>query len=371
MSCDLLSLATHGVAGLCPYSPGKPIEALERELGITNIIKLASNENPLGPSDKIRDTISSLSQLSRYPDGNGHRLKTLLSKYHDVNVDQITLGNGSNEIFELLVRGITDLRHQIIFSQYAFAVYPLVTQAIGAKAVVVPTQDWQHDIVAMQCAINNNSRIMFIANPNNPTGTWSSAQELKALLNALSDNIIIVVDEAYFEYVQEDDYHSCIQWIDEFPQLVVTRTFSKAYGLAGLRIGYAVSHRDIADLMNRVRQPFNVNSIALSAAEVALSDTRHLQHSIQLNMDGMQQLITAFDRLGLQYIPSVGNFICINMQQLAMPIYQQLLHQGVIVRPLESYGMPNHLRVTVGLRQENERFITTLETVLASIDANV
>lgn len=369
MICDLISLASPGVADLCPYQPGKPMADLERELGIPNIIKLASNENPLGPSSQVMQVLSSASHLSRYPDGNGHQLKLLLAEYHGVNIDQITLGNGSNEIFELLTRAIVSPQHEVIFSEYAFAVYPLVTQAVSATAVVVPAQDWCHSMNAMQLAINKKSRIMFIANPNNPTGTWVSSQALQTLLQLLPEHMLLVIDEAYFDYVQEDDYCSCIQWINEFPQLVVTRTFSKAFGLAGLRIGYAVSHSDIADLMNRVRQPFNVNSLALSVAAVALKDTQHLQQSIQLNAEGMQQLINAFDSLGLQYIPSVGNFICIDMQQAAMPIYRQLLHQGVIVRPLESYGMPNYLRITVGLQSENEQFITALKTVLVDIDA--
>lgn len=372
MSCDLINLATPGVAGLHPYQPGKPVEELERELGIKNIIKLASNENPLGSGEKAKQALLSTSELSRYPDGNGHDLKMALSKLHGVNPDQITLGNGSNEILELITRAISGSQHEIIFSENAFAVYPLVTQAVGAKAVVVPAQDWGHDTVAMKAAINKNSRVMFIANPNNPTGTWLDKQTLRTLLKSIPDHMVVVLDEAYFEYVEEDDYPNCAQWVNEFPQLLVTRTFSKAYGLAGLRIGYGISHRDIADLMNRVRQPFNVNSLALSAAKAALTDHEHLQQSIRLNQSGMAQLTSAFDAMNLQYIPSVGNFICVDIKQSGqsgMEIYKNLLHKGVIVRPVDNYGMPNHLRVTIGLEKENEKFINALDSVLTEIKA--
>ena len=374
MTCDLINLATPGVAGLLPYQPGKPVEELERELGISNIIKLASNENPLGPGAKAKQAISSTSELSRYPDGNAHDLKNALAKQHGVNTDQITIGNGSNEILELISRATTGSQHEVIFSEHAFAVYPLVTQAVGAKAVVIPAKNWGHDLPAMQAAINENTRLMFVANPNNPTGTWLDTQSLRTLLVSCPEHMLVVVDEAYFEYVDEDDYPDCIQWVSEFPNLLVTRTFSKAFGLAGLRIGYGISHRDIADLMNRVRQPFNVNSLALSAAEAALGDNEHLRESISLNQAGMKQLTKSFDEMNLQYIPSVGNFICVDLQttgQNGMEIYKKLLHQGVIVRPVDNYGMPNHMRITIGLKEENEKFIKALESVLTGMDVKV
>jgi len=368
MACDLIGLATPGVVGLHPYQPGKPVEELERELGIDNIIKLASNENPLGPGTKAMRALVSTSELSRYPDGNGHDLKNALAKFHGVETKQITLGNGSNEILELITRAITEPKNEIIFSEHAFAVYPLVTQAVGAKAVVIPAQNWGHDIVAMQAAINKNSRIMFIANPNNPTGTWLDKQTLRTLLESIPEHMVVVLDEAYAEYVEEDDYPNGVQWVNDFPNLLVTRTFSKAFGLAGLRIGYGISHTDIADLMNRIRQPFNVNSLALSAAEAALTDREHLQQSVRLNQNGMTQLTNAFDAMDLQYIPSVGNFICVDIKQSGqsgMEIYNKLLHKGVIVRPIDNYGMPNHLRITIGLEKENKKFIKALESVLA------
>ena len=371
MTCELINLATPGVAGLHPYQPGKPVEELERELGISNIIKLASNENPLGPGAKAKQAILIASELSRYPDGNAHDLKKVLAKKHGVNTEQITIGNGSNEILELITRAITGSHHEVIISEHAFAVYPLVTQAVGAKSVIVPAKNWGHDLSAMQAAINENSRVMFVANPNNPTGTWLDTQTLRTLLESCPEHVVVVVDEAYFEYVSEDNYPNCIHWVNEFPNLLVTRTFSKAFGLAGLRIGYGISHPDIADLMNRVRQPFNVNSLALSAAEAALGDIAHLQQSISLNQAGMKQITKAFDEMNLQYIPSVGNFICVDLQttgQNGMEIYKKLLHQGVIVRPVDNYGMPNHMRITIGQEEENEKFIKALESVLTGMD---
>lgn len=368
MSCDLVNLATPGIAKLEPYQAGKSIQELAHEYGISKIIKLASNENPLGASKQAKQILSAVPDVSRYPDGNGHSLKLALAKYHNVNVDQITLGNGSNEIFELITRAIADQTHEIIFSAHAFAVYPLVTQAINATALVINDKNWVSDTVAMQSAIGKNSRILFIANPNNPTGTWVDSKALRKLLENIPKHMVVVVDEAYFEYVQEEDYPNCIEWVHEFEQLVVTRTFSKIFGLAGLRIGYAVSHSAIADLMNRVRQPFNVNSLAMSAAEVAISDIEHVQQSIQLNHSGMQQLIDAFNGLGLEYIPSVGNFICVAVGCHSLKVYQQLLRKGIIVRPLSNYGMPNHLRITIGLSEENTRFIEAFEIVLAEMD---
>jgi len=363
MSCDLLKLATPGVAGLQPYHPGKPVEELERELGLEDIVKLASNENPLGTGDRALEAIKAMTDFSRYPDGNGFSLKATLAQYHGVDPGQITLGNGSNDILELIARSVVSAGQEVIISEHAFAVYPLVTQAIGAKSVVVPAKDWSHDLAAMQAAITEKTRLMFIANPNNPTGTWSDEASLRRLLESVPEDMVIVVDEAYCDYVEDEEYPQCIHWLHAFPNLVVTRTFSKAHGLAGLRIGYGISHEKLADLMNRVRQPFNVNSVAQVAAEAALHDAEHIERSVVLNRNGMQQLIEAFDQLGLDYIPSVANFICVDMGRNAQPVYEKLLHEGVIVRPIESYGMPDHLRVTIGLEPENEKFIQALNKV--------
>lgn len=366
MTCDLLSLATPGVAALQAYHPGKPVEELERELGLTGIVKLASNENSLGPSPKVIEGLSSLPDLARYPDGNGFVLKLALSESLQVEPAQITLGNGSNDVLELAARAFVTDKHQVIFSEHAFAIYPTITQAIGAEAVVVPAKEWGHDLAAMQAAITDATRLVFIANPNNPTGTCLDAASMLQFLQALPEHVIVVMDEAYFEYAQADDYPDCIAWIRLYPNLIVSRTFSKAYGLAGLRVGYGISHPDVADLMNRVRQPFNVNCVALHAAAIAFQDSQHIAQSVDMNHTGMQQLIAGFDSMGIHFIPSRGNFISIDLQQPAIDIYEQLLRQAVIVRPIANYGMPNHLRVTVGLKQENEKFLSALATVLAA-----
>ncbi|WP_455209250.1 histidinol-phosphate transaminase [Kaarinaea lacus] len=368
---EYLELAAPGVKGLHPYQPGKPIDELEREYGISNIIKLASNENPLGPSPLALDAIKQeLHELARYPDGNGFVLKQALSQKLGVALPQITLGNGSNDILELITRAFATSGNEIIFSQHAFAVYPIVTQAVNATAVVTPAKDWGHDLEAMANAVTAKTRLIFIANPNNPTGTWLSGDKLKAFIAALPRHVIVVVDEAYFEYandprMQADGYPDASKWLGEFPNLIVTRTFSKAYGLAALRAGYSVSHPGIADLLNRVRQPFNMNHLALVAASAALNDTQHLDKGIHLNAVGMQQLVEGFDTLGLDFIPSVGNFVCVDVGKKAASVYDALLHEGVIVRPVANYEMPQYLRITIGLPQENERFLQALQKVLA------
>ena len=276
MSCDLLTLATPGVSGLQPYQPGKPIDELQRELGVDEIIKLASNENPVGPGQHVLDVIAATTDLSRYPDGNGFKLKQALANKHSIAADCITLGNGSNDILEMVARAFVTNEHQVIYSQHSFAVYPIVTQAVGAEHVVIPAKDWGHDLAAMLDAVTDKTRLMFIANPNNPTGTWVNSLELKSLIENVPEHVIVLVDEAYFEYARsEANYPDSSLWLNEFNNLIVTRTFSKAYGLAGLRIGYGLSHPDIANLLNRVRQPFNNNSLALVAAEAALQDKEY------------------------------------------------------------------------------------------------
>jgi histidinol-phosphate aminotransferase len=367
MSCDLFSLATPGVAGLQPYHPGKPIEELQRELGLDEIIKLASNENPLGPSQKVLDAIAATTDLSRYPDGNGFNLKQALANKHNIETDRITLGNGSNDILEMVARAFVTNQHQVIYSQHSFAVYPIVTQAVGAEHIVVPANEWGHDLPAMLAAITDKTRLMFIANPNNPTGTWVNSTSLRELLENVPEHVIVLVDEAYFEYASaEEHYPDTSLWLDDFSNLIITRTFSKAYGLAGLRIGYGLSHPDIANLLNRVRQPFNNNSLALVAAETALQDEKYIKHSVTVNQSGMQALIKAFDNMGLEFIPSKGNFICVDFEQPADEIYQSLLKAGVIVRPIANYGMPNHLRISIGLESENSRFINELTKIMAA-----
>jgi histidinol-phosphate aminotransferase len=364
INTDALALAVAGVRGLAPYQPGKPIEELEREYGVRNAIKLASNENPLGPSPRALEAArAALTDLARYPDGNGFILKRALAARHGVDISQITLGNGSNDILEFAARAFVGAGDEVVFSAHAFAVYPIVTQAVGGRAVVTAAKNWGHDLRAMCAAINERTRLVFIANPNNPTGTWLGKAELETFLADLPARVVVVLDEAYFEYVQETDYPDGAKWLGRLPNLIVARTFSKAYGLAGLRVGYGLSSSAMADVLNRVRQPFNVNSVALVAASAALDDVEHVQRTVRANAEGMQQLTDGFRALGLDYIPSVGNFVCVDLGRQAMPVYEALLREGVIVRPVANYGMPNHLRVTVGLPEENTRFLAALKKV--------
>ncbi len=366
MSCDFLALANPGVLALHPYQAGKPVEELERELGISNIIKLASNENPLGLAESAKKAIQNqLSQLTLYPDSNGFYLKQAIAERFSIQSEKITLGNGSNDLLELIARVFVHEHDEVIFSQYSFVVYPLVTQALNAKAVVVPARDWGNDLQAMLAAITDRTKMLFIANPNNPTGTFLEADELERFLSQVPENIIVVLDEAYTEYTPVERRSPSLAWVDRFPNLVVCRTFSKAYGLAGLRIGYAVSHPDMAGLFNRVRQPFNCNSLALAAAQAVLADEAYLAKSVALNREGMG-LISAFcEKYGLAYIPSMGNFITVDFAKPAAPIYEQLLQKGVIVRPIGGYGMPNHLRISIGLPEENQRLLQALKEILA------
>ncbi|NIR28808.1 MAG: histidinol-phosphate transaminase [Gammaproteobacteria bacterium] len=366
MSCDFISLATEGVRTLKPYQPGKPVEEIERELGLRDVVKLASNESPLGPGTAAREAAAhALENVSRYPDGNGTVLKQTLARKLGVGEDRLTLGNGSNDVLELAVRAFVTPEHEVIFSEHAFAVYPLATQAVSARAVVTPAKDWGHDPEAMAKGLTDRTRVIFIANPNNPTGTWVDTNSLERLIRSVPEHVIVVVDEAYCDYVEAPDYPDCVSWLERYPNLVVTRTFSKAYGLAGLRVGYAVSHPQVADLMNRVRQPFNVNSVALAAAAGALEDDEHLSRSVAVNKSGMAQLTEAFDAMGLDYIPSAGNFVSVNVGRRGSQVFEALLKRGVIVRPVDNYGMPEHLRVTVGLEQENVRFLEALAKVLS------
>lgn len=365
MSCDYVGLATAGVKGLTPYQPGKPVEELERELGISNIIKLASNENPLGPSDAVLKALEKASgELTRYPDGNGFVLKQALVSKLGVELDQITLGNGSNDVLDLVARAYLSAGDEAIFSQYAFAVYPISTQAVGAKAVVTPAKNYGHDLDAMAAAITDKTRVIFIANPNNPTGTWLTRAEIDAFMVKVPESVIVVLDEAYFEYVEEPAYPDGVASLRQYPNLIVTRTFSKAYGLASLRVGYGISSPEIANILNRVRQPFNVNSFALVAAATALFDNEYLEKGRALNKRGITQLEAGFGALNLSYTPSVGNFVLVHFEQDAQPIFNALLRSGVIVRPVSNYGMPNALRVSVGTEQENARFLSSLQGIV-------
>jgi histidinol-phosphate aminotransferase len=366
VTIDFFSLAHDGVRALRPYEPGKPIDELERELGISNIIKLASNENPLGASPRaIAAATAALPEVYLYPDGNAFNLKQALSKKLGVTTDQLIIGNGSSDILDFVLRAFVTPAHKVIYAQHAFAMYPILTRIVGATAVQVPAVNWGHDLDAMLEAIATDTRVIFIANPNNPTGTWLSRQALTGFLQQVPSHVLVVLDEAYYEYVEEADYANGIELLSQFDNLVVTRTFSKVYGLAGLRIGYGVCHPGLADFLNRVRPPFNANSPALAAAEAALADEAHLRASIAMNQKGLEQLAAAFRVLKLDYIPSVGNFISVHMPKNGREVFQALLRKGVIVRPVDNYDMPDYLRITVGTEEENLKFIEALETVLA------
>ncbi len=361
---DFCKRASRAVRSLHPYQPGKPIEELEREYGVTNIVKLASNENRLGPSDAALEAMRvALDNIWLYPDGNGFELKAVLATKHSVAPSQITLGNGSSDPLAFILGALVQPGDEVLFSEYSFAVYPLITQAIGGVGVSAPVKDWGHDLDAFLERITAKTRVIFIANPNNPTGTWLNSDSLLAFMQQVPEEVVVVVDEAYYEYAVDltgDAFPDTIPWIGQFPNLMVTRTFSKVFALAGIRVGYAISNRQIADLMNRIRPPFNVNSVALAGAEAALTDTKHLMESVAMNSSGMGQLEQGATALGLDYIPSIGNFISVDFAEPAEPVYQSLLHHGVIVRPVASYGMPNHLRITVGTSDDNRRLLEGL-----------
>ncbi len=365
---DIYSLAVSGVQKLVPYKAGKPIEELERELGISNIIKLASNENPLGIGKKAKQAIQdALNDLALYPDGSGFHLKQALADKYQVTSEQITLGNGSNEILELVARAFLTPEHEVIFSQHAFAVYPIVTQAVGAKGVVVPALNYGHDLQAMLNAVTDKTRLVFIANPNNPTGTLLTQTEVERFIAQLPSSVICVLDEAYFEFVSQTETVDSVSWLAKYPNLMIVRTFSKAYGLAGLRVGYSLSSSKMADILNRVRQPFNNNSLALVAAKAALEDVEHVQATVENNTKGMQQLIDGFKKLNLEWIPSAGNFISVDLKQDGQTIYEALLKKGVIVRPVGVYEMPTFLRISIGTPKENAVFLEALADILTHV----
>ncbi|MDI1361552.1 histidinol-phosphate transaminase [Methylotenera sp.] len=361
-------LAPEYIKAIAPYQGGKPISELAREMGlqVEDIVKLASNENPLGISPKADYAIQeALLDIARYPDGNSFALRDAVSKKFSIAPNQLVFGNGSNDILELAARAFLTAGCETIYSQHAFAVYPLVTQATGATGIVVPAKNYGHDLTAMLAAITPKTRMIFVANPNNPTGTLLGKDELLAFLRQVPKAVLVMLDEAYDEYLSAANKSEAIAWLSEFDNLIISRTFSKAYGLAGLRVGFGLCHADIADLMNRVRQPFNVNSIAQAAAVASLADDDFVERSYALNQAGMAQLTQGLDKLGLEYIPSFANFVSFAVKNAAQ-VNQKLLQNGVIVRPIANYEMPDYLRVSIGLFSENARFLEVLEQILKS-----
>ena len=363
---DICERAPSYVRAIAPYQPGKPVSELAREMGIPeeSIVKLASNENPRGASPRAITAMRiAIEETGRYPDGNGFALKDALSKRYGLTPERIVLGNGSNDVLEMAARAFLAPGTSSVYSQHAFVVYSLATQAIGATGIVAPASDFGHDLDAMAKAVRSDTRVVFVANPNNPTGTWLTPQAVRAFLQKIPADVLVVLDEAYNEYLDAEDRSDAVRWSDEFPNLVVSRTFSKAYGLAGLRVGYGFSHPRVVDLMNRVRQPFNVSDIAQAAATAALHDHEFVEQSTLLNKQGMKALTEGFLRLGLSWIPSHGNFVCVKVVEGAA-VFQRLLRQGVIVRPVAAYGMPEYLRISIGTESENARFLAALEAVL-------
>lgn len=375
---SLTQNALPGVLSLHAYTPGMPIDELQRRLGIKDVLKLASNENPLGASPAVRKAVAAAAadqNLGLYPDGSGYALKQAIARYHDVQPEQITLGNGSNDILEFLSRIYAGPGRAVMFSDYAFAVYSLATQAQNAEAVIVPafpadhpTMPFGHDLAAFARVLKTRSDVslVFIANPNNPTGTWNTPQEIEAFLDTVPPHVIVALDEAYFDYQDVELRSNARAWLDRYPNLLVCRTFSKIYGIAALRVGYSLSHPAVADLLNRVRQPFNNNALALIAAEAALADQDHVRESVELNAAERLRLPPLLQAMGLKILPSQANFLTIDFARNAAPVHQGLLERGIIVRPMASYGLPNFLRVSIGTRSENDRFIDALRDVLGT-----
>lgn len=365
MSFDYRLLANPYINTLIPYQPGKPIEELERELGIVSAIKLASNENALGPSpDALIAAQDALLKSHYYPDGSCFELKKTLAQFLNVHANQLTFGNGSENILEMIIKAYLTREDSAVISEYAFLTIPLLIQSYGAEIIQVKSEQYRHDITKMIAAVTKKTRIVFIVNPNNPTGTYISHDELNHLLESISADILVVVDEAYYEYSDAPDYPNTIKLLNTYPNLLITRTFSKVYGLAALRLGYSISSPAIADMLNRARLPFNVNSIAAIAARAALLDQNHVKRTIEMNTLGKKLVEQRLTEMNMDYIPSLGNFITIHVKQPAQSIYQDLLHQGVIVRPLSAYDLPEHLRVTIGTEQQNIRFLESFQYVM-------
>ncbi|WP_456414256.1 histidinol-phosphate transaminase [Thiolapillus sp.] len=371
---DFSTCTAPGINRLNPYVPGKPIDELERELGLSETIKLASNENPLGPSPLgVEAAARTIAGVNQYPDDSGYRLKARLGEKYGLQPQQLLLGAGSSDVIDMVARTFLSPGSNAVFSRYSFAMYPIYTTAAGAECRVAAayppdheSMPYGHDLRAMAKLVDEDTRVVFIANPNNPTGTWLRVGELQRFMQDLPEHVVVVLDEAYTEYVVEEDFPDGVDWLAMFPNLVVTRTFSKIYGLAGLRIGYGMASAALIDLIGRVRHPFNVNAPALAAAEAALDDEEFLQQSREVNAAGLAQLGSAFTAMGLAWIPSIGNFLTVHLGRSGAQVYQRLLEKGIIVRPVANYDLPEHIRVTVGTQVENQRFIKALQEVLAA-----
>ncbi|HWT72149.1 MAG TPA: histidinol-phosphate transaminase [Oxalicibacterium sp.] len=366
-----IQLGPEYVRAIAPYQGGKPISEVAREFGLdeAKIVKLASNENPLGMPDSARQAMAAaVADAGRYPDGNGFELKAAITAKYGVPAEWITLGNGSNDILELAAHAFVQPGQSVIYAQYSFAIYALAAQAVGGRSLVVDAKNYGHDLDAMAAAIVDDTRLIFIANPNNPTGTFIPGDEIEAFLKRVPTNVVVVLDEAYTEFLPAELQYDSIAWVGRYPNLLVSRSMSKVYGLAGLRIGYGIAQPGITDLLNRIRQPFNVNSLAQAAAIAALNDDAFVARSAKLNADGYRQLTAAFDAMSIEYVQSRGNFVLIKVGDdlgAGARVNLALLKQGVIVRPVGNYGLPQWLRISIGLYEENETFIAALKKALA------
>ena len=366
MKNPFLENLNQGVLGLKPYEPGLPLEQTQKKLGLEKVIKLASNENPLGPSPKALDLLkgqlnSFSSDLNRYPDGNAYDLKEAISKKYSVDMNQITIGNGSNDLIEFVSRCFLGEGKKAIYSQHGFAIYPLAIKSTGAVPIKSKAKYWGHDLELMKDLVADKTKLIFIAYPNNPTGTAKTLQEIKDFLNNLPEDILVFLDQAYFEYIEGTEFDIPFSLIDDYPNLVISRSFSKAHGLAALRLGFCISNPELSDYLNRVRQPFNANSLALDLGKIALSDQEHIDKSVKINSSGMERVKTAFDSFNYSYIESWGNFISFDAKQDSDNAFQYFLKKGVILRSLKVYEMPQHLRVSIGTEEEMDFFLKVLE----------
>ena len=366
MKNSFLENLNQGVLGLKPYEPGLPLEQTQKKLGLEKVIKLASNENPLGPSPKALDLLkgqlnSFSSDLNRYPDGNAYDLKEAISKKYSVDMNQITIGNGSNDLIEFVSRCFLGEGKKAIYSQHGFAIYPLAIKSTGAVPIKSKAKNWGHDLELMKDLVDDKTKLIFIASPNNPTGTAKTLQEIKDFLNNLPEDILVFLDQAYFEYIEGTEFDIPFSLIDDYPNLVISRSFSKAHGLAALRLGFCISNPELSDYLNRVRQPFNANSLALDLGKIALSDQEHIDKSVKINSSGMERVKMAFDSFKYSYIESWGNFISFDAKQDSDEAFQYFLKKGVILRSLKVYEMPQHLRVSIGTEEEMDFFLKVLE----------
>ena len=366
MKNSFLENLNSGVLGLKPYEPGLPLEHTQKKLGLEKMIKLASNENPLGPSPKALDLLqgklnSFSSELNRYPDGNAYDLKEAISKKYDIDINQITIGNGSNDLIEFVSRCFLGEGKKAIYSQHGFAIYPLAIKATGAIPVKSKAKNWGHDLELMSDLVDEKTKIVFIASPNNPTGTAKTLTEIKDFLENLSNDILVFLDQAYFEYIESTEFDIPFSLIKDHPNLVISRSFSKAHGLAALRLGFCVSNPDLSDYLNRVRQPFNANSLALDLGKIALTDQEHISKSVKINSSGMERVKNAFIKFDYNFIESWGNFISFDAKQDSDTAFQYFLEKGVILRSLKVYEMPQHLRVSIGTEEEMDFFLQVLE----------